>query len=110
MTCPTRVQRKRIKGWKMPENTVYVGRPTKFGNPFDYRLPIAGRQAYAREDAVALYRDFLARHRGPTAPTDADIASLRGKNLACWCPWGEPCHVDVLLELANTPSPLCSND
>lgn len=31
---PVRVQRKRSKGWKMPENTVYVGRPTKWGNPF----------------------------------------------------------------------------
>jgi len=29
---PIRVQRKRTKGWKMPENTAYVGRPTKFGN------------------------------------------------------------------------------
>ena len=29
-----RIQRKRVKGWKMPENTVYVGRPTKWGNPF----------------------------------------------------------------------------
>ena len=29
-----RIQRKRTKGWKMPENTVYVGRPTKWGNPF----------------------------------------------------------------------------
>ena len=31
-----RIQRKRTKGWKMPENTKYVGRPTKWGNPFTY--------------------------------------------------------------------------
>lgn len=31
---PQRIQRKRTKGWKMPENTVYVGRPSKWGNPF----------------------------------------------------------------------------
>ena len=31
---PIRIQRKRTKGWKMPPNTVYVGRPTKWGNPF----------------------------------------------------------------------------
>jgi hypothetical protein len=31
---PIRIQRKRTKGWRMPENTVYVGRPTKWGNPF----------------------------------------------------------------------------
>lgn len=31
---PARLQRKRTKGYKMPENTQYVGRPTKWGNPF----------------------------------------------------------------------------
>jgi hypothetical protein len=31
---PERIQRKRTKGWKMPAGAVYVGRPTKFGNPF----------------------------------------------------------------------------
>ncbi|MCH8479169.1 MAG: DUF4326 domain-containing protein [Wenzhouxiangella sp.] len=34
---PKRVQRKRTKGWKMPDNTKYVGRPTKYGNPFIVR-------------------------------------------------------------------------
>lgn len=34
---PKRIQRKRIKGWKMPPNTVCVTRPGKFGNPFDFR-------------------------------------------------------------------------
>ena len=29
---PKRIQRKRTKGWRMPENTVYVGRPSKFRN------------------------------------------------------------------------------
>lgn len=33
-SLPKRIQRKRTKGWEMPENTVYVGRPTKWGNPF----------------------------------------------------------------------------
>jgi hypothetical protein len=30
-----------------------------------------------------------------------DDWKLRGKNLACWCPLDQPCHADVLLELAN---------
>lgn len=34
MSKPIRVQRSRAKGWKMPANTVYVGRPTVWGNPF----------------------------------------------------------------------------
>jgi hypothetical protein len=29
------------------------------------------------------------------------VAELRGKNLGCWCAAGQPCHVDVLLEIAN---------
>ncbi|WP_269076435.1 DUF4326 domain-containing protein [Sphingobium cupriresistens] len=33
----------------------------------------------------------------------AEIANLRGKNLACWCPLDQPCHADVLLEIANAP-------
>ena len=33
-SAPRRIQRKRAKGWKMPENTVYVGRPSRFGNRF----------------------------------------------------------------------------
>ena len=32
----------------------------------------------------------------------SDVAELRGKDLACWCPLDEPCHADVLLELANS--------
>ena len=37
MRKPIRIQRKRTKGWRMPANTVYVGRPSKFGNPFTLR-------------------------------------------------------------------------
>lgn len=49
---PIRIQRKRSKGWKMPENTVYVGRPTKYGNGFKagdihrHRLATAAATAF----------------------------------------------------------------
>lgn len=36
-----------------------------------------------------------------TVRTPPDVAALRGKDLACWCPLDQPCHADVLLELAN---------
>ena len=102
---PKRIQRKRTKGWKMPENTVYVGRPTRFGNPFNWQLPICGQTPNeAREYAVELYRHFLAEGRGEAYPTDEEIRSaLAGKDLACWCPCDQACHADVLLELANAP-------
>ncbi len=96
---PERIQRKRTKGWRMPENAVYVGRPTKWGNPFavgDFGIP-------DRAAAVERFREWLdGRVVGPTPPTARQIAELRGKYLACWCPLdGAPCHADVLLELAN---------
>lgn len=37
MLRPARIQRKRTKGWKMPEGTVYVGRPSKWGNPYSIK-------------------------------------------------------------------------
>lgn len=97
MKNPKRIQRKRIKGWKMPENTVSVTRPGKWGNPFlgknaaeTFRAALFDLRKcplYAYEH-MKLIRD---RHR-----------DLRGKNLACWCKEGEPCHADALLELANS--------
>lgn len=39
MSAPVRIQRKRTKGWKMPEGAIYVGRGTLFGNPFTIDSP-----------------------------------------------------------------------
>ncbi len=87
---PERIQRKRTKGWRMPPNTVYVGRPTKWGNPFFVAPDMPAHLA------VENFRNMLNRH------DVAEIrATLRGKNLACWCALDQPCHADVLLELAN---------
>lgn len=96
---PVRIQRRRVKGWRMPEGAVYVGRPTRWGN--DWK-PSGDRSA---ADCVAKFRaeweqfisewpDVLPRLK----------RNLGGKNLVCWCPLDQPCHADVLLELANQPS------
>jgi hypothetical protein len=86
-----RIQRKRVKGWKMPENTVYVGRPSMWANPFT--VENTGR-------IPAVYR--FACEVAPLMP----VEELRGKDLACWCRLDQECHADVLLELANgNPSP-----
>ena len=85
---PKRIQRKRTKGWRMPPNTVYVGRPTKWGNPYrvgDPDIP----------DANSAQNSF--RNQAAALP----VEELRGKDIACWCPLDQPCHADVLLELAN---------
>lgn len=111
---PRRVQLRRAKGWRMPANTVSVARPTKWRNPF--RVPStvvpSGRYEWSfaindREGAVAAFRRMVADKREAERcyPTNAELDELRGKNLACWCPLDQPCHADVLLELANADTP-----
>lgn len=96
-----RVQLSRAKGWRMPPNTVKVDRTTRFGNPFKIT------EDRSAGDAVMAYRTWLtvagidAGMAWPKARILAHLRDLRGKNLACWCKPGEPCHADVLLELAN---------
>jgi len=88
---PKRIQRKRTKGWKMPPNTVYVGRPTKWGNPFTGKDAVLKYQyAYIRT-LLFLSESTMKRI----------TKELRGKDLACWCPLDKPCHADILLEIAN---------
>jgi hypothetical protein len=123
---PVRVQLSRRKGWRMPENTVSVARPGRWGNPF--AVGAVGNAVLA----VELFRDMMTWGFDPgklAHLSDADFAvvhaakeawsrrlnygvehlrgaksELRGKNLACWCPLDQPCHADVLLELANKES------
>lgn len=77
----------------MPEGAVYVGRGTIWGNP--YRVE-NGRN---RQIVKQLYRQLVDRDGGLSVRTIQ--GELRGKDLACWCKIGEPCHADVLLEIAN---------
>lgn len=73
----------------MPAGAVYVGRPTKWGNPHTH-----GGNALK----VAMYRKTM----GIASPTEQEIKDeLRGKDLACWCSLEVECHADVLLEIAN---------
>ena len=105
MSGPQRILRRRTKGWRMPPNTVSVCRPGKWGNPF-----VCG-PAHVSEGvtfpevtparAVEAYRNYLERSLANHASTREALETLRGKNLACWCPLDQPCHADVLLELAN---------
>jgi hypothetical protein len=102
---PHRVQLSRKKGWRMPENTVSVARPGKWGNPFK-----VGDTKFFMNDAdpndrvivrVTSTDEAVAAFRWLITPRAELVQELRGKNLACWCPLDAPCHADVLLELAN---------
>ena len=109
---PRRVQRRRTAGWKMPPNTVYVGRPSKWGNPFSVAYWTAGgmtSRGYAQALVTEQFRACLLGEDEPEDPEKVEriawirehLKELRGKNLACWCKPGTPCHADILLEEAN---------
>ena len=91
MGMPRRVQLSRKPGWRKPPGAVVVSRPTRWGNPF----PVA---TFGREQAVALFRRYLADH---PELVEAARQELAGKDLACWCKPGELCHADIWLEVAN---------
>lgn len=104
--APIRIQLSRAKGWRMPPNTVKVDRTGPFGNPWAAgKTAFDGRCQIDAAGAVGMFRDMLADPEKRDAagyPEDDDLRDmLRGKNLACWCPIGSPCHADVLLALAN---------
>lgn len=102
---PKRIQRKRTKGWRMPENTVYVGRPSKYANPYKVGQRWLSVDTYidmTQEMVVEWFEVFAQGMVSNGLWTLQEIRNdLRGNNLACWCPLDKPCHADILLKLAN---------
>ena len=96
---PHRVQQRRTRGWRKPENTISVARPSKFGNPVRIGDLWVGIPVKTRAEAVAAFRELAGQEPEYVAYVRE---RLRGKNLMCFCPLDQPCHADVLLELANT--------
>lgn len=96
---PTRIQRKRTKGYKQPPNTLYMGRKNvkppfrDFSNPFTVA-------EYGRDEAVRLHREMLEQQRRDDPAAFYEVLKvLRGYDyLSCWCRLDEKCHVDNWLE------------
>jgi hypothetical protein len=122
---PERIQLRRTKGWRKPDGAIVVARPSRWGNTrsrvitmtdgggprFDLYLLAGGAKLWtfdwsyrnaheAAGAAVAEYREALPRGYGEVVRS-----FLAGHDLACWCPLDQPCHADVLLELANAADP-----
>lgn len=94
---PVRVQRSRQHKQESPNDLpiVYVGRPSKWGNPYP-------KSVYGQEKAMEMYLAYVKAHRG-----ELNLEYLKGKNLSCWCSLDKPCHADILLAVANSkPTPL----
>lgn len=131
---PERIQRKRTKGSSLGDAR-YVGRGTRWGNPFTVGARYVNRTAFHdapvpaaddkpigttehpawspwpawteavaevrdRQHAVELFRDHIAYNNDVWYPEEIR-KHLAGRDLACWCKTSEPCHADVLLEIAN---------
>ena len=76
-------------GRRPAADRVYVGQPSKWGNPF-----VIGRDG-TRDKIIAKYRAWTVRQ--PTLL--AALNELHGEYLVCWCA-PEHCHAEVLVELA----------
>lgn len=92
---PERIHMSRVKGWRKPPGAVYVGRPSRYGNPFKV----------AEVGAAPAVDLFRPRVTSPAFETELNNwrHELRGCDLACWCALDQPRHADVLLELVNKP-------
>lgn len=126
--APQRIQLSRKKGWRMPPNTVKVDRSTKWGNPFclkgsfldnltDLSLDGCIKIQYMwrsyvesnKNDKQEIVKSSLEFYESMLHCNLLKISienvkrELKGKNLACWCKPGEPCHADILLKIANEP-------
>ncbi len=121
-----RIQRKRTKGWRMPEGAKYCGRPTIWGNPFQdqedmvyvcakHRRKILDPWIYysiktPKTNAYTLFRDMLMNPNSHEVEPEIrerfvdmriNIGLIQDKDLACFCPLDQPCHCDALLELVE---------
>lgn len=119
---PNRIQRRRTRGWRKPENAVIVSRPSRYGNPFTIQDAIDAEMPDPRRTAVINFAEWLRvgtqgdwyeqTYRLGRQTIDRRVildglADLRGRDLACTCPLPEPgqpdvCHGAILLALANS--------
>jgi hypothetical protein len=119
MSAPTRIQRRRTKGWTLSRAADpfrggwIVDRSSRFGNPCKVALLRELGYVDPQTAAVDNFRTWLdgSRSNAPTDEADrrrerilADLHLLRGKDLACTCSLDEACHGDVLLHRANMPA------
>lgn len=82
---------------KYPANAVYIGRPSKWGNPFSHLETDEAVLVESRQSAIDSHRLYLRKN--PQLIVQAR-EELRGRDLVCWCA-PHACHGDLLLQVAN---------
>lgn len=107
---PQRIQLSRKKGFNLQAvsmalnglSAVNCARPGRWGNPYVVQFdPHIDYSPQTNERAVDMFKSMLKAGKTEPFALANMRCELRGKNLACWCKLDEPCHCDVLLELAN---------
>lgn len=109
---PKRIQRRRTKGFKLPEGAICVTRPGEYGNPFKVGHRYAEGDSFLRhygeylDDGVVTSENCLvvfAAYCANRLRVEPEwLEPLRGRDLACWCPaTSDNCHAAILLRLAN---------
>jgi hypothetical protein len=107
---PVRIQLKRTKKWRKPPGAIVVCRPSRFGNPFRIGMFVSDHGVLkTKADCVNVYREWVllmlsgsyGKRPEQAVLMGKILRDLEGRDLACSCKPGEPCHADVLLELAN---------
>lgn len=95
---PPRVHNKHAR--TAPPDAIYIGRPSKWGNPYTHhqRGTAAAFRVATRAEAVESYRWWITEGGGQWLLDH--VHELRGCDLVCWCA-PAACHGDVLVELAN---------
>lgn len=102
-----RIQRRRTKGYKLPENAICITRGTKWGNPFKINKKVT------RDMAIEIFKQCVLN---PINALDffgyniyehfkwihEHLYELKDHDLACYCKPKDACHGDVLIELCST--------
>ena len=89
----------KVVHFKKESYDVYIGRPSKWGNPFSHKEgTIAMYKVNSREEAVNSYREWITKGEGKYLLRY--LPELKDKTLGCWC-HPQSCHGDVLKELVD---------
>ena len=84
-----------------PSGAVYIGRPSKWGNPFDVKT-------HGRGEALRLFKEWVYSEAQTELRSQAQ-RELKGKDLVCFCKPKE-CHGDLWIEIASTPMIATTNN
>lgn len=92
----------RVVHCKKEEFDVYVGRGSKWGNPYSHKEgTLAEHVVGSRPEAIQKFEEYLLSNE----ELMESLSELKGKTLGCWCK-PKSCHGDILLRYANGPSQL----